>query len=690
MIPLFSETEWPPIAVYDLEAAKAWVDICLACHWDELGNKREFPSHKEYITWLFANFKGTHVWAHAGGHYDHRFLLAEAHERGWEFNTAISGNSIVTCSITDLKGRTIKFCDSYRLMPDSLEKIGKSVGLPKLDVDPSQIILLSEQERLDYCFRDCEIVLKGLQLMKAILTAHGADFAYTLASIATRYIRRSPFDWDHFVKKNKNDKLVPRDHVYEWDMGCYEAYHGGRCEVYKSGIFQTDLLWYDIVSSYPAAMREELPFYYLGYKTLPSNMTISKFISYCGITECLVWIPFECHICCGDEVRKQQCQACQGTGRAFLTVLPMKEPRTGKLIFPTGLVKGTWTNIELQEAVKYGAQILDIIGQYRFKPVPFMRPFVDKFYKLRQAAKDNKDEFAIYAFKILLNSAYGKLVETIERRTYITQGQIDGIMKKYERDLEACPSGKGRPIKPDIRQTKVKGVCCVVSYERGPFRHTAAGAYVTAYARLRLFRKTMEMYEAGARPYYSDTDSLMIDREIPETGKSLGNWEFVGHIKELEIRLPKVYRAVMSDGEIKYKCKGLPIERKFEDKSVAAARWEAFINHHWHPSDEYERLLGKDGIDGFIAGINAGSLRPRRRQETCKTCNGTGKFERIDCLICGGDGFKLKPLVRALQSEDTKRDWNEGVSHPIHVNQGVPNAFRRIHSKAKRSKGHVS
>jgi tripeptide aminopeptidase len=86
---------------------------------------------------------------------------------------------IIIVSITH-KGRTIKFCESARLMPDSVAKIGKTVGLAKLDVDRSHIEELTEAEVLEYCFRDCDIVLKGLQFMRDAFKSVGADFAYTV------------------------------------------------------------------------------------------------------------------------------------------------------------------------------------------------------------------------------------------------------------------------------------------------------------------------------------------------------------------------------------------------------------------------------------------------------------------------------------------------------------------------------
>lgn len=186
------------------------------------------------------------------------------------------------------------------------------------------------------------------------------------------------------------------------------------------------------------------------------------------------------------------------------------------------------------------------------------------------------------------------------------------------------------------------------------------------------------MHEKGARILYCDTDSLMLDMPFSETGKKLGDWELQGVITELELILPKVYRAVMSDGpetpeasrgKTVYKCKGCPIVRKWETPDLPQRRWEAFKNLRNETGEEAAedaRILGKDGVTGFVSDIKSGSLKPRRRQESCKPCGKTGVYNGIPCPACNGQGFTLKPLVRSLQSSDVKRIWQAGQSMPVH------------------------
>lgn len=625
MRPLHSTTAWPALAVYDLEAAH-WVNIELVCHIDEYGNRVSFPNTSEYLDWLFSPaFAGDTVFAHAGGRYDHRFLLEHIKAKGWNFRANLSGGTIVILTVNN-GSRTIKFGDSYRLMPDSLEKIGKTVGLHKLEVNPSLIHEMSAAETLAYCFRDCEVALKGLQLMRDTLTTAGADFAFTLASIASRYIRRSPLDWHKFTVR-KLGKWRPRPDFLIWDKECYKSYYGGRCEMFRQGIITGKLYWYDIVSSYPASMRGVLPLYYKGYFVPPVNMrSLSKYLSHVGITDCTVNVP-------------------KGE---YITCLPVKG-EGDRLSFPTGLVSGSWTNIELKRALELGYEFVDVRGQHRFEGETWLSGYVDKFYQLRQAAKNAKDEFGSYAYKILLNSSYGKTVETVDRVSYMTGGEVLAAQEEGAR-IEATPT---------------QGVFAAMMEELGPFRHSAAGSYITAYSRLRLFDMAHAMHKKGAKLIYCDTDSLMLDMPIENTGNKLGDWELVDILSEVEVILPKVYRAVSATGKkTVYKCKGCPIERKWETDEKPDMRWQAFKKAK--PTQAEIDILGKDGITGFLTDIREGRLTPKRIEGPCRTCRKTGKYEGMECPTCNGTGKVHKPLVRSLQSQDKKRQWTGQDSIPIH------------------------
>src|SRR5437899_12658735 len=117
MKPLNDLNPWPKLAVYDIEATD-WVNVVLVGHVDELGNKVSFKTIEKYLEWVYSSaFEGTHIWAHWGGHYDHRFVIAYATKNKWAWEIIQSGNLMIIVKLIHPNGRTLHFCESARLMP---------------------------------------------------------------------------------------------------------------------------------------------------------------------------------------------------------------------------------------------------------------------------------------------------------------------------------------------------------------------------------------------------------------------------------------------------------------------------------------------------------------------------------------------------------------------------------------------
>jgi hypothetical protein len=579
---------------------------------DEFKNRKVFTNVPDYLSWLFSSeFKGSHVWAHWGGHYDHRFIIAQVTKPGWSWQTIQSGNLLIIIKVRNPQGREILFCESARLMPDSVEKIGKTVGLPKLDVDRSHIERLSFKETSEYCLRDCEIVLLGLQYIRGSFSKVDADFAYTLASISTRWVRRSKvIDWMKFYEK-VGEKFVYSTQQLKADEFCLPAYYGGRVEVFKSGYFKKELFHYDVTSSYPWSMTHPLPLYFRGFHPPPKN--IENALEQCGISDATVYIP---------------------KGSMYVPILPVRFQN--KLIFPEGKFRGRWTNVELLQLYKLkhkGIQIF-IHGQARFDKLAFLKPFVDTFYGLRKKAKESNDEFQSYAYKILLNSLYGKLVENVERKSILYGAMVNESIKKYG--------------SRHIEQTQIPGIYALHTQSRGPFRHVAAGCYVTAYSRLKLLEGLETSLKAGGKIYYCDTDSIITDKEIKSFGSSdLGGFKLENVLTEAEFVCPKVYRIINTKGEIIYKVKGMPI--KGLDEKEKLLRWDLFnynlneeskkrVDSALLTPEEREKYSSKEGIAGFMTDLNKGRVDPH-----------------------------IQLLKRQLQNTDSKRTHKGENSEPLFI-----------------------
>lgn len=712
------KSEWPTLAVYDIEATE-WVNITIIGHVDELGNRLTFDNMDQYLSWLFSPaFGGDHVWAHWGGHYDHRFVIAYATKKGWSWQTIQSGNLLIIIKVIHPSGRTIKFCESARLMPDSVEKIGKTVKLHKLDVDRTHMEKLTREETIEYCLRDCDIVLLGLQYMRRTLDSVNADFAYTLASIATRWVRRSDvLDWLRFYSRNEDNRLAYDKNMELADEFCLPAYYGGRVEVFKTGTFNRPLYYYDITSSYPWSMLHPIPTYFEDFR--PSTKNIIYSLECSGVSDATVHID---------------------PGTLHIPILPFRFK--GKLIFPEGTFRSRWPNIELLELWKrnntgsnagnsgrsnggsrgstpdtrrrtnshlqesgnnskkepdngssgYGSSktmvggknsgrthilsslfdsgtengnetsnnssrysgerirnidgkpspnpspsgvyiknsktqpiSISISAQCKFRELAFLKPFVDTFYNLRFQAKEEGDEFRSYTYKILLNSLYGKLVESVERKSILHGTDL------VEEAIEQYGAHH-------LQQTAIKGIYSLVTEETGPFRHVPAGTYVTARSRLRLLEGMEECLRCGANVYYCDTDSIVTDKRIPkfDEGKKneLGTFKLEEEIVEAEFVASKVYRYRTKGGKEVYKVKGMPIKGLTEDEK--RIRWDMYnyntnavsrarIDGRGFNDEQKRNYSSKEGIGGFNSDLNKGVIEPHKQVLQRQLINKDGK-----------------------------------------------------------------
>jgi len=679
--PLSDETPWPLFSVFDIEAT-SWVDVTRVCHVDEMGQRRHYTTVGEYIDFLFSDdFESDMVWAHWGGRYDHRFIIwetalrSEGKVRKWQvynWQAMVSGNLIIILVVRDDKGNQIKFCESGRLMPDSVKKIGETVSkvvcecwhykdqhvegqgcevcececfrardLHKLEIDRRKIGEYSEQTVIDYCYRDCDIVLEGLKLMRRSLMSANCDFGFTLASIATRFVRRSDaLEWWRFYDKvpdpvSGRTKMEYSTAMLQADAFCMPSYFGGRTEVYCKEHTKQRLYYYDITSAYPWAMTQELPAYFKGFSSprshsvsLPGKPCVQvqdvyKSLNRCGVSEVSIDMPplkdvFKFPVLpWRDDVETRKRENRQ---RAKYGLPEIDKPVGHKVVFPILTAseawpqgeRGRWTNVELMELWEQGQAHglkIHIHGQALFEPVPFLQAVVNQFFSMRLEAKAVGDEFRTYAYKIFLNSIYGKLIETTVRRSVLFGD--DMVTEAIEKFGAEC-----------IEESPAPGAYFLTTESEGPFRHVAAGAYVTALARLRLLAGIKTAHDAGAKIYYCDTDSLILDKPVfgMVSEKRLGDFNLECEIIEAEFLASKVYRLVKAPGYYKkeserivYKAKGMPITADPNtDEDFAAVemeqRWLQFIAQlKGRQADKPTR----EGISGFMTDIRAGRLHPK-------------------------------------------------------------------------------
>lgn len=646
--------EFPKLAVYDIESTQ-WTNVVILCHVDEYGNRKSFLTVKEYLEWLLSEFEGDCVWSHFGSGYDNRFLVDEV--QSWEgssYKAIMSGGLPIIFNVQNEdythipesgkeRPRQMTLLDSFRLLPTGLASIGKSIGIPKMDVDRSRIEKLTPEEVSKYCFSDCDILLAGLQKFRATITDQGGSYSPTSASIASNFIRAgNTVDWKRFFDPTTNYQLysgetyermeaMSNPGMLQADEFCESAYYGGRCEVFRRGQAAGPLYYYDIASAYPWAMTRKLPLYFQGFEPgakWSERGDLERILKHHGVSDAFVYIP-------------------KGTFR--IPPLPVRSP-DGKVVFAEGRFHGRWTNVELYALYNRGKDkgvTISISCWAKFTAGAFAKEFVNKFYALRKTAKESGDDAESLILKILLNSCYGKLAQQLEQRSFVY-----GPAWEYARTAAESAG--------TLRSSPLPGVSEIVEESEGPFRHVAAGAYVTALARLKLLEGMETAMRNGARIYYCDTDSITIDKTISHWGRSkaLGSWELEHTFDEGEFLCPKVYRARMGKKWL-LKAKGSNLRSQLEqseptDKHSAESlmRWCVYASEISEAAAGAVMELTPDELQ-YYGSCEAGLLGWR---------SGIARGD-ISCTVA--------LLDRMARNPDTKRDHHENhFSTPLYLVNG--------------------
>lgn len=472
-------------------------------------------------------YQKSSIYAHNGGSFDHLFLLAWlVRNKDLEFSVTPVSSSIQRIDVW----RTGKkkygkwtFLDSMKLIPMSLAKAAKSFGLEgKEDID---LALHEDDPQWDkYNEVDCLRLYQVMQKAKLLIEGLGGELGMTAPSTAMKLFRR------RYMGQGKTPDRVDRHKHFEGceDEKCHgcchefirRAYYGGRTEIFR--MYGRNLHYFDINSSYPASMRQEMP---TGNRTVLDRIDDRYHDSHVGFVECTVHIPEGCRI----------------------PPLPYRA-ETGKLIFPVGTFSGTWDleELDLLRDPYVDGKILNIKKVVYIQKGPLLREMVEDLYTYRDKSKANYDEGLSILSKLLMNSLYGKFGMNEERQEIMLPGiRLEGHCYLCRNEMppdnknQICPDCEGsKPAngKPD----------CAVWYKKNrvsaPYIIPQIAAHITTLSRVLLWKKMREILERGGNIYYVDTDSILTDVEI-ETGNALGQMknEYPGETLRGDFLQPKVY-----------------------------------------------------------------------------------------------------------------------------------------------------
>jgi hypothetical protein len=506
---------------------------------------------------LTRRYSGYVFYAHNGGSFDwlHLLVWLQEHRDEYEFEVVPIQSTIQILRVWKLPENPedpVKdkwdFLDSMRLLPMSLDKACKTFGLPsKLEHD---LAMHEDDERWGlYLKQDC-VALAGVmtKLHELVENKLGGEVGITAPSTAMKLFRR------RFLGKGGcPDRIDRYQHWSDCELGalckgCCHAwirlgYYGGRTEIFR--FFGERLHYYDLNSSYVHAMRQLMPVAdrmvergKISWQHHPSQGG-----SYSGFAECTVEIPADCPI----------------------PPLPSRHPETGKLVFQTGRFSGVWSLEELRllDDPLVRGRIVKVVKTVWFGLRDVFSGMVDELWKLRDKRLEGYDEGLSALAKLLGNSTYGKFAMKQERSQIVFakrhEPRPDGSRRCF-----LCGETSATGLCPDCEGSKPacddpdSDVWYKVQRTDAAYIIPQIAAHVTALARVRLWGFMKMAIEAGGKLYYTDTDSLITDVELP-TSEALGDLkdEYPGDLLDFVAVQPKVYMITKrKTGEKKVTMKG--------------------------------------------------------------------------------------------------------------------------------------
>lgn len=493
--------------MFDIES-NDWTKFEMAGGFDG-EDYRFFTSVRELIKWfLHRSNRGKTFYAHNGGKFDFNFLYDELRKLGRRVNICAQGSRVIALVI-DLDGRQkVRIHDSIVLFPEgnrSLESLTKAFKTEhqklKETIDFSKERISKENaEHRRYLEHDCRALYEVLDGYRELPLIKDVGFKLTLASTALAVwrtqtpesIRITPDFVNNFVRKAKA---------------------GGRCEIFRASMGEG--YHFDANSLYPTVMQKPIPCEYLGPSRDPFEF---------GFHEVTVDVP-DCYI-------------------------PTLWIQTPKLIFPTGVIRGTFFSEEIKAAVQNGAKLVKHhFGQRFTESTELFGPYVERLYQMRM---ENRDNAIGYIAKALMNNTYGKFAEHEEKKSLTMVNPVDPSTWPKEKNWTKWRSEEF---------FRKNGLVTITKTMRQSHMLAHISAAVAAYGRIEMLKNAYIPHEKTI--YYTDTDSCFTTKPM-KTGPSLGEMKLEYEINRAYFLLPKGYYVETKDGREIKKLKGF--SREYLDK----------------------------------------------------------------------------------------------------------------------------
>ncbi len=211
---------------------------------------------------------------------------------------------------------------------------------------------------------------------------------------------------------------------------------------------------------------------------------------------------------------------------------------------------------EINNAIKLGYKF-EILWGYKFEPKNIFKAYVDCLYKFR--LNYPKSDPLNFIAKLLLNSLYGRfgmIDQFPDILIFDNKKSLDEFLSDHNLDIFDTIDLGEKVLVKFISRDKTRKTMLYGNLETHNTNVSIASA-ITAYARIHM---SQFKNNPNFNLFYSDTDSIYIDRPLPDefiSSTVLGKMKLENILDEAIFLAPKVYYLITETGEHIYKVKGL-------------------------------------------------------------------------------------------------------------------------------------
>lgn len=437
------------------------------------------------IIFMFDNFIDEVVYIHNINFDGFLIINSISKDTTIKIESLIRENNIYSITLKK-NNKKILFKCSYKLLPESLEKISKSFKLCDKMVFPYKFSTIDslfyigncppkeffknledyhffykknkkfdfKRYSIDYCKNDVEITSLFVLKLHDIVKKYKIDINKCFSAPSLSF---------KIFNKNYNNSKLSFNIKNEFDIFIRKSYLGGRCEVYGNPYDDDFIFQYDFSGMYAQCMREKFPFGRMYIIRNNFNLSVPGFY----------YIKYYSDM--------------------YLPILPHKNKNDNKLLFVNGENEGIFWFEEINLFLKEGGKILEISLAIIYDKYDYVfKDFVEYFTKIREIDSVHKT-FG----KLIINSLYGRMgmsslktdsffVDSDKINDYLNEKNVLNIKKINKIALIEIESN-------NIIKTK---------------NNVGIASAITSKARIKLYNAQKSVINNGGRLLYSDTDSI--------------------------------------------------------------------------------------------------------------------------------------------------------------------------------------